>query len=97
MNSSRIGAALRWLSTARRNARLMPTNQSTQVAHAAGSGSRVCSTMARATVRKMSARSAKWWYSDGAATFSSRASRGRLNASRPSRSMIRSDASTTAS
>ena len=40
MNSSRIGAALRWLSTARRNATLIPTNQSTQDAHAAGSGSR---------------------------------------------------------
>ena len=38
MNSSRTGAALRWLSTARRNARLIPTNQSTQVAHPAGSG-----------------------------------------------------------
>ena len=66
MNSSRIGAALRWLSTARRNDRLIPTNQSTQVRQAAGAGTRLSSTMARATVRRMSARSWKWWYSDGA-------------------------------
>src|SRR5947208_5384355 len=40
MNSSRIGAALRWLSTARRNDRLIPTNQSTQVRQASGAGTR---------------------------------------------------------
>lgn len=40
---------------------LMPTNQSTQVRQSAGSGTRLRSTIARATVRRMSARSWKWW------------------------------------
>src|SRR5436309_12707660 len=36
-----------------------PTNQSTQVSELAGAGTRLSSTIARATVRRMSARSAR--------------------------------------
>ena len=81
------------LAEAARNAEVTPAHAASG---ASSSGSSFAAVLNGVDAHEVQAKP-KGHKSDGAATFSSRASRGKMNASRPSASMIRSDASTAAS